>query len=130
MGDTKMKVSVHRDNSGALVLSKTFAPQFTPHSKYYATNNIWFCGYIVKSIIKLLNIDTVEQLGGFFIKGLMRNMFEYLRKKIMVWKISQNDKNPSSRGGVEIEFLVGYKKIPFRNIYQLGLSVDTFNISF
>ena len=111
-------------------MARTLPTQFPPHSNYYATNNIWFCGYIVKSIIKLLNIDTVEQLGGFFIKGLMRNMFEYLRKKIMVWKISQNDKNPSSRGGVEIEFLVGYKKIPFRNISQLGLSADTFNFSF
>jgi len=37
-----MKVSVHEDNLGALVLAKTFPPQFTLCSKYYATKTIWF----------------------------------------------------------------------------------------
>jgi hypothetical protein len=31
-GDVSMKVSVHEDNSGALVLAKTLPPQFTPRS--------------------------------------------------------------------------------------------------
>ena len=30
---TSMHVSVHEDNSGALVLAKTLPPQFTPRSK-------------------------------------------------------------------------------------------------
>ena len=33
IGDTTMNVSIHEDNSGYLVLAKTFPPQFTPRSK-------------------------------------------------------------------------------------------------
>ncbi len=39
-GDVNMRVSVHEDNSGALVLAETLPPQFTPRSKYYATKTI------------------------------------------------------------------------------------------
>ena len=52
-GDVNMKVSVHEDNSGALVLAKTLPPQFTPCSKYYATKTIWFREEIHKRGIKL-----------------------------------------------------------------------------
>jgi hypothetical protein len=41
-GDVNMRVSVHEDNLGALVLAETLPPQFTPRSKYYATKTIWF----------------------------------------------------------------------------------------
>ncbi len=51
-GDVNMRVSVHDDNLGALVLAKTLPPQFTPHSKYYATKTIWFCEEIHKQGIK------------------------------------------------------------------------------
>ena len=33
IGKTTMNVSIHEDNSGALVLAKTLPPQFTPQSK-------------------------------------------------------------------------------------------------
>ena len=52
-GDVNMKVSVHEDNSSALVLADTLPPHFTPRSRYYATNTIWFCGEINKRGIKL-----------------------------------------------------------------------------
>jgi hypothetical protein len=42
IGSTTMNVSIHEDNSGALVLAKTLPPQFTPRSKYYAIKKIWF----------------------------------------------------------------------------------------
>ncbi len=42
-GDVNMRVSVHEDNSGALVLVETLPPQFTLRSKYYTTKTIWFC---------------------------------------------------------------------------------------
>jgi hypothetical protein len=80
-----MKVSVHEDNAGALILAQTLPPQFTPRSKYYASETIWFCEEINKCGIKLLKIATVEQLGDFFTKGLTRLIFEYLQKKIMCW---------------------------------------------
>jgi hypothetical protein len=85
IGSTTMNVSIHEDNSGALVLAKTLPPQFTPRSKYYAIKTIWFREEIFKRNIQLNKIDTVEQLGDIFTKGLTRVVFEYLRKKIMGW---------------------------------------------
>jgi hypothetical protein len=84
-GDVNMKVSVHEDNSGALVLAETLPPQFTPRSKYYATKTIWFREEINKRGIKLLKIDTTEQLGDIFTKGLSQPTFEYLWSKIIGW---------------------------------------------
>ncbi len=85
VGDTTMNVSIHEDNPGALVLAQTLPPQFTPRSKYYAIKTIWFREEIFKRGIKLNKIDTIEQLGDIFTKGLTRVVFEYLRKKIMGW---------------------------------------------
>ena len=85
IGETTMKLSVHEDNSGALVLAKTLPPQFTPRSKYYAIKTIWFREEIHKRCVQLLKIDTVEQLGDIFTKGLVQVTFEYLRKKIIGW---------------------------------------------
>ena len=82
---TTMKVSIHEDNSGALILAETLPPQFTPRSKHYAIKMIWFREEIVNRGIKLVKIDTVEQLGDMFTKGLPSATFEYLRKKLMGW---------------------------------------------
>jgi hypothetical protein len=84
VGDTTMNVSIHEDNSGALVLAQTLPPQFTPRSKYYAIKTIWFREEIFKRGIKLNKINTIEQLGDIFTKGLSRVVFEYLRKRIVV----------------------------------------------
>ena len=73
-----MRVSDHEDNSGALVLAETLPPQFTPRSKYYATKTIQFWEEIHKWGIKLLKIETSEQLGDMFTKGLALPTFEYL----------------------------------------------------
>ena len=80
-----MHVSIHEDNAGALVLAETIPPEFTPRSKYYAIKTVWFREEIIRRGIKLLKIDTVEQLGDIFTKGLTRVVFEYLRKKMMGW---------------------------------------------
>ncbi len=85
-GDVNIRVSVHEDNSGALVLAETLPPQFTPHSKYYATKTIWFCEEINKHEIKLLKIETSEQLGDMFTKVLAKITFEYLQSKIIGWQ--------------------------------------------
>ena len=76
--DVNMRVSVHEDDSGALVLAETLPPQFTPRSKYYATTTICFSEEINKRGINLLKIETYEQLGNMFTKGLARPMVEYL----------------------------------------------------
>lgn len=80
-----MHVSVHEDNAGALILAETLPPQFTPRSKYYAIKTVWFREEIAKRGIKLLKIDTKEQLGDIFTKGLPRATFEYLRMNLMGW---------------------------------------------
>ncbi len=75
VGDMTMNVSIHNDNAGALILVQTLPPQFTPRSKHYAIKTIWFREQIVKRGIKLLKIETVEQLGDIFTKGLVRSTF-------------------------------------------------------
>jgi len=80
---TTMKVSIHEDNTGALVLAQTIPPQFTPRSKYYAIKTVWFCEEIQKRGIKLLKVASVEPLGDIFTKGLPRATLEYLCLKIM-----------------------------------------------
>ena len=52
MVDTRTNFSVHKENTGALVLYRNFPPQSTSLSKYYLTDNIWFHEYIVKHRIK------------------------------------------------------------------------------
>ena len=42
VGDTSMKVSIHEDNAGALILAETLPPQNTPQSKHYAIKTVWF----------------------------------------------------------------------------------------
>jgi hypothetical protein len=81
-----MHVSVHEDNAGALVLAETIPPEFTPRSKYYAIKTVWFREEIQKRGIKLFKIETAEQLGDIFTKGLPRATFEYLRNKMMGWR--------------------------------------------
>ena len=85
VGDTNMNVSIHEDNAGALVLGNTLPPKYTPRSKHYHIKTVWFREEIVKRGIKLVKIDTVEQLGDIFTKGLSKVTFEYLRKKLMGW---------------------------------------------
>jgi hypothetical protein len=80
---TTMNVSIREDNAGALVLAETLPPQFTPRSKHYAIKTIWFQEQIVLRGIRLVKIDTVEQLGDMFTNGLPGATFEYLRKKLM-----------------------------------------------
>ena len=60
-----INVPMHEDNAGALMLAETLPPQSTPHSKHYETKTIWFREDIFKRGIKLVNIDTLQQLGGF-----------------------------------------------------------------
>ena len=74
-GYVNMRVSVHEDNSGALVLA----------SKYYTTKTIWFREEINRRGIKLLKIETSEQLGDMFTKGLAKPTFEYHQSEIIGW---------------------------------------------
>jgi hypothetical protein len=82
---TLMHVCIHEDNVGALISADTLPPQYTPWSKHYHIKTIWFRELVKKLKIKLLKIETVEQLGDLFTKALPRVQFEYLRKNLMGW---------------------------------------------
>ena len=75
---TSLHVSMHKDNSDALVLAQTLPPQFAPRGKYYTNKTVWLWEEVMKQGIHLLMIDTQEQLGDIF-------TFEYLGKIIMGW---------------------------------------------
>jgi hypothetical protein len=82
---TSMHVSLHEDNSAALILAKMIPPQFTPRSKWYHVKTIWFREQIRKRGIDVVKIASIDQLGDMFTKGLARPLFENLRRKIMGW---------------------------------------------
>ncbi len=86
----EMKVSIHEDNAGALLLAQTLPlpPQFTPRSKskWHHIETVWFREEIVKRGIKLMKICTTDQLGDIFTKGLSKDVFQTLRRtKLMGW---------------------------------------------
>ena len=85
VGNTTMNVSIHEDNAGALFIAENLPPQFTPQSKHYAIKTVWFREQIVLREIKLVKIDTIDQLGYIFTKFLPKTVFEHLRKKLMGW---------------------------------------------
>jgi hypothetical protein len=83
---TSMHVCIHKDNVGALILADTLPPQYTPRSKHYLIKTIWFRELLIQKLkIKLVKIETVEQLGDILTKALPRVQFEYLRKNLMGW---------------------------------------------
>jgi hypothetical protein len=82
---TSMRVCIHEDNTGALILANTLPPQYRPRSKHYHIKTIWFRELVNKLKIKLVKIETVEQLGDLFTKNLSRVQFEYLWKNLMGW---------------------------------------------
>ncbi len=82
---TSMHVCIHEDNAGALILIDTLPPQYTLWSKHYHIKTIWFREIIKKLKIKLVKIETVEQLCDLFTKTLPKVQFEYLRKNLMGW---------------------------------------------
>ena len=80
-----MHVKIHEDNAGALLLGKLEPRQMTPCSKHYAIKYHWFREHIGPRNIELVKISSENQLGDLFTKGLDRNIFQRLRKKLMGW---------------------------------------------
>ena len=63
-----MNVPIQEDTMFALEFNETLPPQSTPLINHYVTKTIWLCKDIFKKVIKLVNIDTLQNLGGMFIK--------------------------------------------------------------
>ena len=82
---SNMHVRIHEDNVGALTLGKLEPRRMTLRSKHYAVKYHWFREQIKPRNITLVKIDTKDQLGDIFTKGLGKTIFECLRKKLMGW---------------------------------------------
>ena len=78
-------VTIHEDNSGALILATTPPPQFTPRSNHYAIKTIWFCEKIIEYKIKVAPIETHLQPGDIFKKMPSQVTFEFLRSLLQGW---------------------------------------------
>ena len=82
---SNLHVRIHEDNVGALVLGKLESRRMTLRSKHYAVRYHWFRTHIGPQNDILQKIDTTQQLGNIFTKGLGRVTFERLRLKLMGW---------------------------------------------
>jgi hypothetical protein len=78
-------IKIHEDNVGALTLGKLELQRMTPRSKHYAIKYHWFRERIGLRRIELVKIDTDDQLGDLFTKGLTKIKFSRLQKKLMGW---------------------------------------------
>lgn len=84
-GPPTMKITLHEDNSGALILANTIPPEFTPRSKFYALKTIWFREQIALLKIDVVKIETKYQWGDICTKMPPVVTFEFLRELIMGW---------------------------------------------
>jgi hypothetical protein len=78
-------ITIHEDNSGALILATTLPPQFTPCSKHCAIKTIWFCEKIIEKKIKVAPIETRLKLGDIFTKMPSQVTFEFICNLLQGW---------------------------------------------
>ena len=77
--------TIYEDNEGALQLANMELPRMTPRSKHYAAKYHWFREHVKEGLIKVVGINTKEQLADIFTKGLTGESFTSLRKKLVGW---------------------------------------------
>jgi hypothetical protein len=74
---------IFEDNNGALILASS--PRMTPRSKHIAVKYHFFRSHVADGSIKILKIATDEQKADIFTKGLVRAIFEIIRRLVMGW---------------------------------------------
>ena len=82
---TNLHTAIYEDNVGALTLGRLEPKRMTPRSKHYAIKYHLFCEQIGPRNIILVKIDSQNQLGDIFTKGLSSGPFCYLLSKLMGW---------------------------------------------
>jgi hypothetical protein len=84
---SNLHCKVHEDNAGALVLANLEPKHYTPRSKHYAIKYHWFPQHLADPAnrIKVVKVDTRNQLGDLFTKGLPKPTFTHLRRLLMGW---------------------------------------------
>ena len=76
---SRFHVRIHEVNVGALLLGQLEPRRITPRSKHYAIKYHWFREQLEPRGVVLTKIESAEQLGDIFTKGLGRVAFERLR---------------------------------------------------
>ncbi len=78
---------MHEDNIGALTLGRLEPRGMTPRSKHYAIKYHWFREKVAdpSQKISLVKIDTKNQLGDIFTKGLPHVSFVHLQCLLLGW---------------------------------------------
>ena len=79
-----LKTTIWEDNQAALKLANLELPYMTNRSKHIAIKYHWFRAFVGK-LWTVEPIDTKEQLADIFTKGLPKDLFEHLRRKLMGW---------------------------------------------
>jgi hypothetical protein len=87
------KCTVWEDNNGCLTLANLDPGQTTSRSKFYDVRVHWFRSHLTrpdapgvgKDDIRVLKIDTKDQIADIFTKPLPRESFERLRVMLMGW---------------------------------------------
>ena len=84
---SNLHIKVHEDNVGALTLANLEPRRMTPRSKHYAIKYHWFREYVANPVnkVSIVKIDSKNQLGDIFTKGLTTVNFEHLRCLLMGW---------------------------------------------
>ena len=77
--------TIWEDNVGALTLAQLELPRMTPRSKHIAVKYHWFREHVASGRLKVCKIDTLEQIGDLFTKGLGIKLFEKLRARLVGW---------------------------------------------
>jgi hypothetical protein len=83
-----MRVTVWKDNTGALTLANLEPGKMTPRSKHYGVKYHWFRQHLKPNGIKVLKIDTKDQQADMLTKALRTDKFELNRKQFMGWLAS------------------------------------------
>jgi len=80
-----MHIKIHEDNGGALTLAGLEPQGMTPRSKDYAIKYHWFQGHVHACRVQLMKIESCNQLGDLFTKGLPAPAFIHLQSLLMRW---------------------------------------------
>jgi len=84
-GPPTMRITLHEDNTRALILAKTIPPQFTPRGEFYALKTIWLREQIIKNKVLVVHCPTHLMWADIATKMPPKVTFESLRKLIMGW---------------------------------------------
>ena len=83
MEKPKIICKLFEDNNGALELAK--APKYRPRTKHIALKYHHFREHVSNGSVKILSINTEDQIADQFTKALADNTFKHLRKQLMGW---------------------------------------------